>query len=448
MLKHTKSPEFFRAATVAQSLAVPAVLSAVSASRSGNTAALLWKDIKDNIIDPVHQRLSRPVGRPVFDSTIEIDEPLKKVRRPIGKLKTPLLPTIEFPSTDEKDSYETFVSKKPPLKSTQSKPSKPAPLVGVEPNPGPGNKKKKKSAAQVPQPNQRRSRGFAMSHGGSRLALAPSATGLIHKPGHSFGAATYKGYNGLRMSGHQRLASVYAYSSAPSFASGSSVVILRVSPNNFSSPISVLNGAFLRFRFTRLSITYSPVVSTATNGYAILGYTSDSGAFSSITTSTISTMANTMEGPIWSNISLQTQLAPMDDLLYTYILGSTVPDYRLGLQGAFVLGGTASGSTNGTMLGDVWVDYTVEFYEPGDSGGVQLRLLAEREKLTSRPIDQSEEKKSQPVNSGLGASSETRSNSIVVINQEDLPVPLVHADTSVLPISEPSSLAKSIGAIK
>jgi hypothetical protein len=265
------------------------------------------------------------------------------------------------------------------------------PLIGVETNPGPG-KNRKGGVVSGPSVRRRNNRRRVQNNSGSMMAAVPAARAFIHTPRTMFSSTNFRGKNGLRVSGHQRMAILYIYSNAPSFASGSSSKDLAVRPAAFSSPIAALANCFIRYKFKKLSISYSPAVSTGVSGNVLLGYTSDVYSNTgTINDSTISSLANSIEAPLWSTFTLNTKLDPQLDLLYCKSTGS---DSRYVYQGDFLLGGTYVG-TNGTVIGDLWIDYELELFELGYSpdiglfvhrdNSVSVRNVEEEKKVDSQP---------------------------------------------------------------
>jgi hypothetical protein len=267
------------------------------------------------------------------------------------------------------------------------------PLVGIELNPGPRTVAKKIADAAIAIAT---GRGTSINHKYKdkikkyesamlnnrpihemgKIApeqFAPSNTNLTLKPYVRFYPARHGTKNGLGVHACQRVIGLFAYTgAAPSFSATSAVNALAVDPSNLGLPLNIFALMFIRFRFTKLKWIFRSALSTSAAGAIVFGYSSDgTTTAATITTATVGSMENSIETNAWASTELDCTVEK-EALLYNSNQGSDAGAARLQQQGYFMAAGLINGAANGTVVGDIWLEYSCEFFELGDVANLKF----------------------------------------------------------------------------
>lgn len=252
-------------------------------------------------------------------------------------------------------------------------------LMGTEENPGPRNKltiqkkKLKKEAKSQGKPKRNAVVGLSpqANSGGRKTVLF---AGVDESPARYMklsGPRSRKNKDGVTVRGRQVVAQIstsgtaglVVFTAFNSSTTGSYYV--QMNPTLMGLPLSRISTGYLRFKFHKLKITYTPAVGSSTDGEIILGYDAD-GSYTNITSSAnasaISGSPSSMIIAPWNSgsVTCDPDLTD-DDWFYCYPSGSGAADRRLANQGEIVMTGQTSKSTDNFLIGTVYVEYECEF---------------------------------------------------------------------------------------
>jgi hypothetical protein len=137
---------------------------------------------------------------------------------------------------------------------------------------------------------------------------------------------------------------------------------MNVNPGLFTTFTWLSNIAsnFERYKFTKLQFTYVSAAATSERGRVALAFQYDPTAGSPLNrTDFFSVVPNVEEAP-WEDIAMR--VAPVEETRYIRSsgVGGTLNTYDIGKL--LIL--TAMNANNTTQLGEIFVEYTVELYNP------------------------------------------------------------------------------------
>jgi len=125
-------------------------------------------------------------------------------------------------------------------------------------------------------------------------------------------------------------------------------------------------GTFDKFLFRNISFHWVPAVGTGTNGSLILAYDPDPADLTPAATQqgcqALICFQKACEVSVWQPATLDCPLTDRTALLFT---SANSPDERVWAQGQFYVSAGPTGLPINTALGSVYVEYDVEFFDPG-----------------------------------------------------------------------------------
>lgn len=115
---------------------------------------------------------------------------------------------------------------------------------------------------------------------------------------------------------------------------------------------------FEKYKFNRLVMRYVPACSTSTDGRITLAYDRDSTDPLPLNKSELYSYQGTRDGPLWSTLSLNIPV----DKLFRFCKSSNDLNNKLVDLGKVIV--SASGPTTTTLVGELFVDYSVTLQTP------------------------------------------------------------------------------------
>jgi hypothetical protein len=283
-------------------------------------------------------------------------------------------------------------------------------LVGVHPNPGPKTAKKSKGKKQKAKGGRGPSTAMTISgrsnvaqfgrdmRYGSGLNPMPVAVSQIGRK--SLMIFPTGMADSVRIQLHMYCADITSNGSGNlSFTSTAtslpSAQIFPVHPLWVAAPISTIaSNVFLRYRFTRLTLHYIPVISTQQSGLVALGFTPDGNcvATSSITTTrvAVNSLSDSIQTAVWLPADIPVNLG--DDggcqSYYTYVTGtgsssSNAAANRLVFQGGIVLASDNSVQAASSTQGSLWMTAELILFGLGNPAVLGLLPPAEQAEIAA-----------------------------------------------------------------
>jgi hypothetical protein len=266
----------------------------------------------------------------------------------------------------------------------------PAPrLVNVELNPGPTPLKGKHPHPHPRKKNSKMTPSLLKTSGHltnpasmepiRNTKSAPVAVGTRYSPFAKFSTATNGELQGLRISGFQRISTIYQVGSSgagvPSLLVGSVDNTLGLNPTTLNGPLGTIGPGFLRFQFKHIRPFYKAGCASSVNGEVTLAYDTDgyTASVSTITAGNAGSLTVSDETSAWLPTSVHAPVPQYDKLYYVFVAGSAPADYRDLYQGAVIVTGVGiSAGATGTIFGDLWIEYICDLYELGNSASLSF----------------------------------------------------------------------------